>query len=283
MYYSKVSRFSMCLCLVGVLAFFLQIVVSRMANAQAGCIAPSSNNQYWAPNTPITVFIDPNLSQQEQAGVNAAVADWKKQNALSGNNIILTPTATDPGPNAPNTIRVVDNPAGSPNNLAFTSTNVSTQNPGQMFNATISVNDGFKIDATTPAYDPNGANAANFLNEVFDHEFGHVFGENDSPVPSDSSGDPNACGQTPGASTMNGYCGTNDTGPPSVSSTVTPCDSSVVNKDIPQWAIAHEEMCRVIYTPAICFSRSLAKYCACPSSMAFRMMSATNSGVSPSA
>jgi hypothetical protein len=30
-----------------------------------------------------------------------------------------------------------------------------------------------------PVYDPNGANAANFLNEVFDHELGHVSGEND--------------------------------------------------------------------------------------------------------
>jgi hypothetical protein len=118
-------------------------------------------------------------------------------------------------------VRVVNDPAGSPTNLAHTSTNIDTQNgvsTGQMFNATVSLNDSFKINGTTPAYDPNGANAANFLNEVFDHELGHVFGENDMPIPTDSTGQQNACLQTPGASTMNGFCGTNDTGPPSVSS-----------------------------------------------------------------
>jgi hypothetical protein len=203
-----------------------------MVHAQSTCTAPASNNQYWAPGTTISVFIDPNLSQQEQAGVNAAVADWNGQTALTGNGITMTTTSTDPGPNAANTVRVVNNPAGSPNNLAHTDTSVNTQNgvsTGQMFNATVSVNDSFKINGTTPAYDPQGANAAGFLHDVFDHELGHVFGENDS------AGSDNPCGQTPGASTMNGACGTNDNGSgglPGVGTTVTPCDNSVVNKNI---------------------------------------------------
>jgi hypothetical protein len=199
------------------------------------CTAPTSSNQYWAPGTQITVFVDPSLSQQVQDGINAAVADWNAQSALTDSNIKMTTTSTDPGAGSANTVRVVNNPQGSPNNLAFTDPTVNTQNgmsTGQMFDATISVNTGFVLDSATgaPAYDPNGANASNFLNEVFDHELGHVFGENDMPIPNDSTGTPNACGQTPGASTMNGYCGTNDTGiPGGVSSKVTPCDNSVVN------------------------------------------------------
>ncbi len=168
--------------------------------------------------------------------MNAAVADWNGQSALTGNSITMTTTSTDPGPNAANTVRVVNNPAGSPNNLAFTSTNVITQNgtsTGQMVNATLSLNAGFMINPTTPAYNPAGPNAAPFMKGVFDHELGHVFGEKDATVPTDSStGQPNACLQTSGASTMNGYCGTNDAGSggaPGVGTTVTPCDNSVVN------------------------------------------------------
>jgi hypothetical protein len=41
-----------------------------------------------------------------------------------------------------------------------------------MFDAKVSVNTGFEITPGVPAYNPTGANAANFINEVFDHEFG---------------------------------------------------------------------------------------------------------------
>src|SRR4029077_941104 len=65
---------------------------------------------------------------------------------------------------------------------------------------------------------------------------GHVFGEKDMPVPNDpGTTTPDECLQTPGASTMNGFCGTNDQGSggmPGVSSKVTPCDNSVVGKNI---------------------------------------------------
>ncbi len=232
---TKAFRLSVCLCLL----LSLVIVLEKdtfLVHAQSSCTAPTSDNQYWSAGTTINVYIDPSLSQQEQAGVNAAITDWNGQSALTANGITMTTTSTDPGPNAANTVRVVNNPAGSPNNVAFTTTNVSTQNPGQMFNATVSVNDGFQLAPGTPAYDPQGANATTFLKDLFDHEFGHVFGENDSTIPTDpNTGQPNPCLQTPGASTMNGYCGTNDNGSgglPGVGTTVTPCDNSVVNKNV---------------------------------------------------
>jgi hypothetical protein len=197
----------------------------------ATCTPPTSNNQWWAPGTTITVYIDPSLSSGVQAGVQAAVADWNAQSALTGNNIQMTTTSTAPAPGTANTVSVVNDPKGSPNNLAFTTTDI--QSTGQMFDAKVSVNTGFEITPGVPAYSPTGANAANFMNEVFDHELGHVFGENDIPIPNDpGTTTPDPCLETPGASTMNGACGTNDTGVPSVSSKVTPCDNSVVNNDI---------------------------------------------------
>jgi hypothetical protein len=148
MYATKAFCLSVYLCL---LVFLVAVLGanSHLVHAQSTCTAPTSNNQYWSAGTTISVYIDPSLSQQEQAGVNAAVTDWNSQTALTANGINMTTTSTDPGPNAANTVRVVNNPAGSPNNVAFTTTNVSTQNPGQMFNATVSVNDGFQL---TPGY-----------------------------------------------------------------------------------------------------------------------------------
>src|SRR5579864_159416 len=214
----------------------LLFLIRFSGKAQTGCTAPSSNNQYWAPGTSISVYIDPSLSAQEQAAAQQAVSDWGGQTALTGNNITLTTTNTDPGANAPNTIRIVNNPAGSPNNLAFTTTNVSSTSPGQMVNATVSLNDGFMLAPNTPAYNPAGTNASTFMDHVFDHELGHVFGENDITPPTDpNTGQPNACLESPGASVMNGYCGTNDTGSggmPGVGSGITSCDNQVVNNDI---------------------------------------------------
>jgi len=119
------------------LAASLLFLIRFSGKAQTGCTAPSSNNQYWAPGSSISVYIDPSLSAQEQAAAQQAVTDWGGQTALTGNNITLTTTNTDPGANAPNTIRIVNNPAGSPNNVAFTTTNVSSTAPGQMVNATV--------------------------------------------------------------------------------------------------------------------------------------------------
>jgi carboxymethylenebutenolidase len=46
-------------------------------------------------------------------------------------------------------------------------------------------------------YDPNGANAATFLNDAFDREMGHAFGLADIPPPTDpNTGQPNACLET---------------------------------------------------------------------------------------
>src|SRR4029077_7612418 len=175
MHNTKTSRLSVC--------FFMMVLVSMVAmelgpvaHAQTSCTAPPSLNQYWAPNTTITVYIDPSLSQQVQQGVQEAITDWSSQTALTGNNIQLKTTATDPGANAQNTVRVLNDPANSPGKFATTATNVVTQNgvsTTQMFNAPISVNTGSTLpNTTTPDYDPQGANAATFLNDAFDHEFG---------------------------------------------------------------------------------------------------------------
>ncbi|HEY2392095.1 MAG TPA: hypothetical protein VGK22_13065 [Candidatus Angelobacter sp.] len=231
---SKTWRLRLSLCGLFLFATMLALKLNYSVFA-ATCTPPTSNNQWWAPGTSITVYIDPSLSSDVQAGVKAAAADWNAQSALAGNNIQMTTTSVDPGVGSANTVRVVNSSTGSPDGVAHTDT-IITPSTGQMFDATISVNTGATFTDGTLKYDPNEPNAAPFLNDVFDHELGHVFGENDIPIPNDpGTTTPDACQETPGASTMNGACGTNDNGSgglPGVSSKVTPCDNSVVNNDI---------------------------------------------------
>jgi hypothetical protein len=204
--------------------------------AQSGCTNPPPTGQWWAPNTQITVWIDPSFGQQayfnERNKIVSAVTAWSNQPALANNNITLViedSSTPDPGPNAANVIRVVDNPSGSQNHLAWSDTivyqDLNGQSTGQMFNGTISFNREFMLDPTTPAYDPADFDSLQFFQRVFEHEFGHEVGcLNDMLAPND---DP--CLQTPGASIMNGYCGTNDSGG-ILPSSITPCDNDEVNQ-----------------------------------------------------
>jgi hypothetical protein len=51
----------------------------------------------------------------------------------------------------------------------------------------------------------------------------------------------------------------------------------------PSGHFQEKDVLAIIYWPANFLIRSLAKYCPCPSSIAFKIKLATNSGVSPSA
>jgi hypothetical protein len=138
MHDTKASRLRVSIFMVFLFATMLAVEPGSVANAQTGCSSPPSNNQYWAPGTPITVYIDPSLPQQVKDGINAAIADWSTQSALTGNNIQMTTTSKDPGDGIQNTVRVLNDPAGSPSNIAFTRTRIVTQNgvpTNQMFSA----------------------------------------------------------------------------------------------------------------------------------------------------
>lgn len=217
---------------LGVLGLIMRAEFSRTLHAAGTCAPPTTGSQYWAPNTKITVYIDPSFSASQIASINSALSDWFGQSGLTSNNITMTTTATDPGATSQNTIRIVNDPSESPNNVANTSTNVNSN--GQTFNATIAFNASFMINATTPAYNPNIPSAGVFVDKIIDHELGHVFGEDDNPVPTDpTTGQPNQCLQAAGANVMNGYCGTNDTGNGGVDpASVTPCDNTAVAKNI---------------------------------------------------
>lgn len=183
------------------------------------CTSPPATNQWWAPGTEVLIYIDPSFGSQlwfnEGDAIQSAVDDWFSQSSLSGNNITYSYTATDPGVNASNVIRIIDDPNAFPDFLAFTQPNIYLGS-GQFVNATIFFNRDYVWDAETAtlAYDPLWISSVSFFRKVFDHELGHALGGlGDMLIPIDpSTSEPNACLQTTGESVMNAYCGQNDTG-----------------------------------------------------------------------
>ncbi len=175
---------------------------------------PTTNGQKWAvPGINSLVYIDPTLPADVQAAIVTAVNNFSSQ---SGETVDVAPAgATVPDPTNPaasqGAIYMNNNPSGAPSGIASTTTTMvyaNGQPTSQQINAVTSFNLSYQLGPNVPAYDPTGANASVFVQEVVMNELGHAFGLNDIPPgPSDYAT------QTPGASIMNGYVNTNDQGP----------------------------------------------------------------------
>jgi hypothetical protein len=125
--------------------------------AQSGCSNPPSNGQWWAPHTQITVWISPSFGQQpyfvESNKIASAVTAWSNQPALANNNItfvVANPSTPDPGPDAPNVIRVLNDASGSPDSLAQ-AWGTWDESTGQMTSGTIYFNRDYMIVPAMPA------------------------------------------------------------------------------------------------------------------------------------
>lgn len=73
--------------------------LNKSVRAQQPCSTPPSNNQWWAPNTQITVWIDPSFMQQasfhEKQSIQYAFGEWAGELALA-NNAARRPSSAAP-------------------------------------------------------------------------------------------------------------------------------------------------------------------------------------------
>lgn len=215
------------------------------------CVTPpglsngGASYSYWAPNTKITVYVGSGFSLQEAADIQKALNAWASSPGMTGNNISFSAvTATDPGTNALNAIRFVNDPLASTQRVATTQDltylNAAGQNTNQIGGATVSVNKGFKYSGAsgpTLQYSSVLPSADQFFTSAMEHEIGHALGLDHPPgVPTDTNGNPNWCKYTGGPSIMNGVCGTNDQGDGSapggkLPASITPCDQNAQNSN----------------------------------------------------
>lgn len=229
------------------------ITTPNGARAQ-GCSnsSPALNGNHWIDSNTKNVYIDPNLPAAMQASIRQAATDFAAQ---TGQPVSILPAnASDPGASTTDSIRILNNPSGSPSSIAHTTPTVITSNfipTNQQVSAQINFNTSAMVTLTdkkslVPAYDPSQPNAAQFIYQATMHELGHAFGLEDAPEP------PQGYEYQPaGASIMNGFFGTNDQGPHIDPTTgievpggvggksVMPCDKQLINQANPIKSISN--------------------------------------------
>ena len=204
------------------MALSVMLIQKASCHAQT-CPAstPTLSGQAWSDQAPKNVYIDPSLPAAVQASIAQAVSAFSSS---TGEPITVLPAGTsDPGTATQDAIRILNSPSGSPTSFAHTANAVAFKNgvpTSQQVSATVSFNLTAILAAATnestavPFYDPNQANAAQYVYDTTLHELGHAYGLNDASVPTDpATGEPNYALQPAGASIRNGSVNTNDQGP----------------------------------------------------------------------
>lgn len=192
------------------------------------CIEPPTTGKSWPRNTSVRVYVDPSLPSP--AAVRDAVSMFFDQYAVTSSGISYQFVTYDTDGLA-DSIRIVNDPSGSPNNLAAAKQWYWSQSPSHVVRGTIWFNPGFMLGPNVPAHDPSAPGASDFITKVALHELGHLFGLAHTPIPNDPQGQPNACLQPDGTSVMNGFCNTNDSGN-NMPLSPTPCDGAAVTSAI---------------------------------------------------
>jgi hypothetical protein len=202
------------------LGFFMILIGSANLYSQtsSGCAKTDQSNQAWAQNT--TVYYDTSKITDAQAKqqIESGIAAWdsaNKNDNYSGVRFL-------PGPAPAGAPTITFQMGGSnANNAGHTDTTVNLSN-GIIQSATVSFYTDGKTPGGNPIYDKNQPGYYDMFLKVTLHEIGHTMGLEDADVPTSGY-----CDQPDGATVMNGYCGTNDSGG-NLSKTVTSCDNTAL-------------------------------------------------------
>jgi hypothetical protein len=179
----KIIRFLCCVFLIGVAA----VATLSYLNAQTGCDSSNTppvdpGGHAWAPNTPVTVNIDPSFDSGQQAALQQAFTNWQNSSTGQASGVTFTFTSNSAPVSGSGTYQVSKQTPPDPTTQAHTDggTNVA----GQLVSANTKVN-----PAMTPfVIAPETIDLA--LTEMMAHEIGHTFGLDDCD------------GCTPGSSVM---------------------------------------------------------------------------------
>lgn len=198
-----------------------------IVNSQSGC--PEVETQRYPPGSKVYVDFG-NITDPEQLRqIRTAIASWNTTNASNNSRVEFIEGSPPAGTSDPRTLTFQNGPVagGDPSRM---SPQVYLSS-GLIQSATITFNLNATIPNTPsiPVYDlsPSAIASSLFFQKIALHEIGHTMGLKEAPVPQNDY-----CAQPNGATVMNGYCGTNDSGgnyPASVQS----CDSNAVHSNYP--------------------------------------------------
>jgi hypothetical protein len=198
-----------CLFLIGVAA----VATVTYLNAQTVCDSTNTPPQdptgaAWAPNTAVTVNIDPSFSSDEQTALQTAFTNWQNSSAGQASGVTFTFTSNPTSVSGPGTYQVSLQTPVDPTSQAETG---GTKNvAGQRTSAFTNVNPAMLPFIVSPQVIDLA------LTEMMAHEIGHTFDLNDC----------GAC--TPGSSVMTDAQSMDDT--TSGRTGPSDCDASAATK-----------------------------------------------------
>src|SRR2546423_838545 len=216
---TSLPRFSRYLSIA--LGFLLTLIGSSAtlySQTTSGCATTDQSNQAWARVTTVYYNLSNITDAQARQQIQNAITAWDTANQSNNSGVRFSSAAPPAG--APTISFQIGGANGS--NAGHTDTVVNLSN-GIIQSATVTFYTDGKTPGGNPIYDPNQAGYYDMFLKVTLHEIGHTMGLNDAAVPSTGY-----CDQPDGATVMNGYCGTNDSGG-NYAKTVTQCDQNALN------------------------------------------------------
>ncbi|MCA1630565.1 MAG: hypothetical protein LC774_09545 [Acidobacteria bacterium] len=170
----------------------------------------TTEKEHWESET--TVYVNfGNITDPEQIRqITQALNSWDTANG--SNNSRVRFVTDQPPPSGAATLSF-QNGTSSGSNAAHTDTVVRY---GAVYDSIQSATITFYTQGRTPGgapiYNSNASGYDTIFRKIALHEIGHTMGLDEAPVPTNPDGSSNYCGQTDGATVMNGYCETNDQG-----------------------------------------------------------------------
>src|ERR1043165_5095946 len=191
------------------------VLLAVVSVAKGQC--PNAGERAWPRGTQVTVFIDPNMSQDEQAGIRAAMDLWNRENQSNGSGVTFTEGSQASATlNFTNGANPVTNPDGS-TTFAMGLTSKQPDANGNLGSATITFDPTLRAGIDTS---PGASGLDTIFLKIALHEIGHTMGLGHVP---DN-------GEVAGRTVMNTGAGVNDR-LNNIASQVQPCDHDGVKNN----------------------------------------------------
>jgi hypothetical protein len=182
------------------------------------CATTDQSSQAWAQDATVYYNLSNITDPQARQKVQDAITAWDTANQSNNSGVRFSSAAPPAG--APTISFQVGGSNGSNAGHFDSTVNLST---GIIQSATVQIYTEGKTPGGNPIFDKSQPGYYDMFLKIALHEIGHTMGLNDAAVPSTGY-----CDQSNGATVMNGYCGTNDSGG-NLSTTVTDCDKNALN------------------------------------------------------
>ena len=183
----------------------------------------TTHSEFWPPGATVYVSLT-SLDSEQQRQVTQAVNTWNVANSSNNSRVRFV---VGPPPSGTTGARTLTFQNGTSSGSSGATLTTSVNPGGDVASGTVTFWLQGRTPGGNPIYDPNATGYDTVFQKIALHEIGHTMGLDEAPVPPGGF-----CDQPNGATVMNGYCGTNDSGN-NLPTSVPQCDSDNINSKYP--------------------------------------------------